>query len=228
MPAKISTPLLPRQRPEPPCSPATISRRRGSGTSGLAAAFTTIELMVAIAIGALMMLTAIPAVRAINKPPLSRAVNDFLAVCRHARAEAILTGQALQVVIIPTTTGTDLKLEPAPILDPYGRSRGSETQPAVTALSELGNGQSVSASTPSMERLGKFAATLPNETSFSSLFVNGRDPRQAVGEQEEIVIFRFFPNGTCDQLDSVLTDGRESRRISTEILTGQATVTVTQ
>ncbi len=180
--------------------------------------------MVAIAIGALLMLTAIPAVRALSKPPLVRAVNDFLDVCRHARAEAILTGRAMQVVIIPTTTGTDLKIEPAPVLDPNGRTTGPEIRPTITAMSDLGTGNSVSTSTLSTERLGKFSATLPNETSFSSVFVNGRDPRVAVSGSEEVIIFRFFPNGTADQLDSVLTDGRESRRISTEILTGQATV----
>lgn len=198
--------------------------RNGSGLRRRYGGFTTIELMVAIAIGALLMLTAIPAVRALSKPPLVRAVNDLLDVCRHARAEAILTGRAMQVVIIPTTTGTDLKIEPAPILDPYGRSGGPESQPAVTAMPDLGSGNTVSASTFSAERLGKMSATLPNETSFSSVFVNGRDPRIAISGSEEVIIFRFFPNGTCDQLDSVLTDGKDSRRISTEILTGQATV----
>jgi hypothetical protein len=43
--------------------------------------------------------------------------------------------------------------------------------------------------------------------------------------QEETAQIRFYPNGTCDQLDAILAfERRELQHLTLEVLTGQATV----
>lgn len=192
-------------------------------------AFTTIELMFAIAIGALLMLTAIPAVRSLQKPPLVRGVNDFVEACRQARAQAILGNRAMQVVI--HNGGSAIGVEPAPILDPTTLAFAAPPaagagEPTVTFLGDLGSGNSVnpapaaSPSTSGLPAAKPFAAEFADGVAFEKLFVNLRDQMQ-----EETAQVRFYPNGTCDQLDAVLAfERREFQRITLEVLTGQPTI----
>lgn len=192
-------------------------------------AFTTIELMFAIAIGALLMLTAIPAVRSLQKPPLVRGVNDFVEACRQARAQAILGNRAMQVVI--HNGGSAIDVEPAPILDPTALAFAAQPsagagEPSVTFLGNLGSGNSVNASgsptanAPGLPAAKPFSAEFADGVAFEKLFVNLRDQMQ-----EETAQVRFYPNGTCDQLDAVLAfERREFQHITLEVLTGQPTI----
>jgi len=191
--------------------------------------FTTIELMFAIAIGALLMLAAIPAVRSLQKPPLVRGVNDFVEACRQARAQAILGNRAMQVVI--HNGGSALGVEPAPVLDPTALAFAAQPtaasgEPSVTFLGDLGSGNSVSTSAGSSPGASgllaakPFSAEFAGGVAFEKLFVNLRDQMQ-----EETAQVRFYPNGTCDQLDAVLAfERREFQRITLEVLTGQPTI----
>lgn len=197
--------------------------RRGPAVRG----FTTIELMFAIAIGALLMLTTIPAVRAMQKPPLVRGVNDFVEACRQARAQAILGNRAMQVVI--HNGGSAIGVEPAPVLDPTAMAfvaspaAPSGGEPAVAFLSDLGSGNSVEAPAPSsMNSFAPkaFSAAFADGVAFERLVVNLREQMQ-----EETAQIRFYPNGTCDQLDAILAfERRELQHLTLEVLTGQATV----
>ena len=167
--------------------------------------FTLIELMVAIAIGALMMMIAIPAMRAARKPPLVRAVNDFLEACREARSRAILTGLPMQVAIVVNDRTTELHVERAPSrgLAPLS---GPETGPASSAGADM-------ASKP------LFRAELPEDVAFRPpLLINLSD---AMAGANNAAVIRFYPNGTCDSLDAVLQwQRREAQRITSELVTG--------
>lgn len=174
--------------------------------------FTLIELMVALAIGALLMLTAIPAVRALQKPPLVRAVNDFTEACRRARAQAILTGRAMQVVI--HNGGSSIGIEPAPVVDPTAKAFAQAGAAMLADPSAGGTGA------PGAAAKGSFSATLPDGVAFQKLTVNLRDQMQ-----EQAVAIKFYPNGTCDQLDAELTWERTKvQGLTLEVMTGQLSV----
>lgn len=171
-------------------------------------AFTLIELMVAIMLGALMMMIAIPALRASQKPPLVRATNDLLEACREARARAVLTGHPMQVVIAVTDQTTELRVEPAPLRE-FSLPEADGTPAAQP--------ENATASTKPM-----FHAELPEDVAFRSLLINGRNAMEGANDAAAI---RFNSNGTCDSLRAELQWRRlEMRRITSELITGQITV----
>ena len=182
---------------------------RGAGAGGPEAAarhragFTLIELMVAITIGALMMMIAIPALRAATKPPLVRATNDFLEACREARSRAILTGRAMQVVVFADEQATGIRVEPSTMRE-AGGPLPSDARPSREDGKPL------------------FHAELPDDVAFRRLMINGRD---AVAGVDDAAAIRFYPNGTCDALDAELQwQRREVRHITSELITGYLTV----
>jgi len=181
-------------------------------------AFTLIELMVAIAIGALLMMTAIPAVRAIKKPPLVRAVNDFVEACREARARAVLTGQTMQVVI--HNGGSALGIEPAPVMDPTAKAFAR----AAGALPPMAPADESDTPGPGARLLKPMTRTLPDDVAFSRLIVNLRDRMQ-----DDTAAIKFYPNGTSDQLDAEITwERREFQQVSLEVITGLPIVSAAQ
>ena len=182
---------------------------RGAAAGGPEAAarhragFTLIELMVAITLGALMMMIAIPALRAATKPPLVRVTNDFLEACREARSRAILTGRAMQVVVFADEQATGVRVEPSTMRE-AGGPLPSDARPGREDGKPL------------------FHAELPDDVAFRRLMINGRD---AVAGVDDAAAIRFYPNGTCDALDAELQwQRREVRRITSELITGYLTV----
>jgi Tfp pilus assembly protein FimT len=119
-----------------------------------------IELMVAIAIGALMMMVAIPAFKAARKPPLIRAANDFLEACREARARAVLTGNPMDVLVAATDETTVVSVVAAP---------GFGTPPA-------GAG-------------GFFKAAFPEDVAFRTFVVNQRNAVSGTTEAAAVRFF---------------------------------------
>ncbi len=173
-----------------PAASAPVRRRAGR------AGFTLIELMVAIAIGALMMMVAIPAFRAARKPPLIRAANDFLEACREARARAVLTGNPMDVLVAATDETTVVSVVPAP---------GFGTTPAGASGSS-----------------GFFKSAFPEDVAFRTFVVNQRN---AVAGTTEAAAVRFFPNGTCDALDAEIQwQRREMLRFHSDLVTGMVTL----
>ena len=190
--------------------PVTHGERAGAPCPGrpTGRAFTLIELMVAIMLGALLMMIAIPALRASQKPPLVRATNDLLEACREARARAVLSGHPMQVVIVANDQTTGLRVEPAPLHESSGPA--ADGSPAAQP-------ENTTASTKPM-----FQAELPEDVAFRSLFINGRNAMEGANEAAAI---RFNANGTCDSLKAELQWRRlEIRRITSELVTGQITV----
>ena len=62
-------------------------------------AFTLVEILVVLAVGALLLGIGIPAFRKIiNKAPLEQGISDVESLCRQARAEAIVKQRAMDVV----------------------------------------------------------------------------------------------------------------------------------
>src|SRR5437868_4609044 len=65
-------------------------------------AFTLIEIMIVVAIMAIIMGMAVPfAYKALRKEGMSQAVSEVVEVCSHARARAIMGGQPTFVVFHP-------------------------------------------------------------------------------------------------------------------------------
>lgn len=181
-------------------------------------AFTLIELMVAIAIGALLMLTAVPAVRAIRKPPLVRAMNDFTEGCRRARAAAILTGRTMQVVI--HNGGSSIGVEPAPVTDPTAMAFSRASGPAVNYTTDLNSVGTTAEAPAGLPAIKPFNAVFPDGVAFQKLIVNLRDQMQ-----EQAIAIKFHPNGTSDQLDAELTFERTTvMGVTLEVVTGQTSV----
>jgi prepilin-type N-terminal cleavage/methylation domain-containing protein len=170
--------------------------------------FTLIELMVAIAIGALLMMTAIPAIRASRKPPLILGVNTFVDACKNARARAILTGRPMQVVVYGG--GSDLLVEPAP-----SRQVGAIDHP-LPGDGAIPDSAPPSASRGPGEPPPLLSTHFPDDVAFRTIRVNGRDM-----EQSDAAAIRFYPNGTSDALLADLQWQRmETMRITLDIITG--------
>lgn len=67
-----------------------------------AGAFTLIEIMIVIAIMALVLAVGVPSIfRAAERDSLRATVNGIIEACSMARAQAILTGQVQELVIRP-------------------------------------------------------------------------------------------------------------------------------
>ncbi len=157
------------------------------------AGFTLIELMVAIAIGALMMMVAIPAFRSAKKAPVVRAANDFLEACRQARARAVLTGQPMDVLVTVNDRTTEVSVVPAPF-GPGGMAPAG------------GGGTSL------------FHAEFPEDVAFRTLIINQRN---AVAGATEAAAMRFFSNGTSDAMEAELQwQRREILRLRADLVTG--------
>lgn len=179
-------------------------------------AFTLIELMVAIALGALMMMIAVPALRASQKPPLVRATNDLLEACREARSRAVLTGRPFQVVfvVLDNTDTMEMRVEPAPLREFQSIAAGDSPPPA-------------SASTPEVRR-PMFHAAFPEDVSFRYLAIDRHVIFDAGvrGEQDSgAAAIRFYPNGTSAELIADLDwKHQEVRHLTSDLITGQVNV----
>ena len=167
-------------------------------------AFTLIELMVVIVIGAMIMAIGIPNLLSkVRKDPLNQGISDICDAFRDARGRAVLSGAAMQVVI--EAGDGSIRVESAPI---RGESR------AMNVLEKVRDRQEEEAGT----KRSAFSAHLHEEVAFSALIVNTRN-RMTTGDRA--VAIRFFPNGTCDQFEGVVTwPKRGSRKVTLEVTTG--------
>ena len=163
-------------------------------------AFTLIEVMVAIAIIAIIMTIGIPFVRMAidNGKGMTKAMKDIQEACSHARAIAILQ-----------QTTSELRIRPGDGVFEVGAASsagqrpeaGGDRRPASRSSSESGKG---------------FTATLPPGIRIEGLGVNGED-----WTEDEVAQVRFYANGTCDAMSVVLlSDENERRNIWLEVVTG--------
>lgn len=83
-----------------------MDRRRGAGVRARPGGFTLVELMVAIAIGALLMMVAAPGMVGFQRnAELTSRANALLAAVQAARGEAMKRGMA--ALVVPAGDGSD-------------------------------------------------------------------------------------------------------------------------
>lgn len=144
------------------------------------AAFTLIEIMIVIGILAMVLAMGMPSfLQTIRKDPLRQAASDIVEGCTQARAQAILAGEASELVI----EAADGRI----FVPPWkikGSSDGGESP--VTVPTEL-------ASKP------QFQGRLDADIAVTLMDVNLRDKMGA--DQARV---RFYPNGTSDDFTIVL------------------------
>lgn len=167
-------------------------------------AFTLIEIMIVVAIIALVMGISVPAMfRAADRRAIRTASNDLLEACRQARAEAILKGVPVDLVISASATETVLEVTPSRGVAP-SKDGEPNTPPAPENPGDSPSG---------------FRATLPESVVFSELWVN----RVNYVGLDLTAHIRFLPNGTSDAFEGVLlSEKQEKRKIFLEVTTALA------
>jgi prepilin-type N-terminal cleavage/methylation domain-containing protein len=170
---------------------------QGARPHRLMAGFTLIEIMVAIAIIALVLTIGIPFVRMAidNGKGMTKALKDIQEACSHARAIAILQ-----------QTTSELRIRPGDGVFEVGAGSGMASADRAYGRSSGSGGES-----------GKgFNARLPEGIRIEGLGVNGED-----WTEDEVARVRFYANGTCDAMSVVLlSDENERRNIWLEVVTG--------
>ena len=162
--------------------------------------FTLIEIMVVVAIMAVIMGISIPfAWHTLKRDAYNQTMADLVAVFSNARAQAILQGSESEVVIHKDSFEVGA---PAVLKEPDSKISASQTQMAQSSHS----GRS---------------AHLTENVGIAALRINGVSFMQA----EEARI-KFYPNGTCDELNLVVVnlESREMRGINLEVTTGLASI----
>jgi len=166
-------------------------------------AFTLLELLVVVAIMAIVMTISVPFVRTAvdGGKGMTRAVKDIQEACSHARAMAILQ-----------QTTTELIIRPGDGVFEVGRS-GSGTSPGYLQHERT---TSEDEYRPAAKTGGGFSAKLPAGIVIEGLGVNGED-----WTLDSVARVRFYPNGTSDEMSVVLlSDQNERRNLWLEVVTG--------
>jgi prepilin-type N-terminal cleavage/methylation domain-containing protein len=173
--------------------PARPRRARGG--------FTLIEIMIVIAIMAIVMTTGIPSLyRAMRKDDLARAINDTIEGCKTARDRAILQGVPYEFVVREDGEINVRKL-PAQIPSRVAFSSPSGEPPAAPAAAPYAG----------------FPRKLGEDVMVQMLDVNFINHM----EMPEARV-RFFPNGTSDEFTIVYAWNGKQRTVMVDIVTGQA------
>ena len=169
-------------------------------------AFTLIEIMIVVAILAIVLGMGVPPMfRMLRQEGMRAAVSDVLEVCQKARASAILSGTMMQLQILPETREFKVigggAAPPAALGDPI-------FAPAATPASGAAS--------------ASFAVQLAREIQIELLDVNFVELKNT-----EDVRVRFYPNGTCDEFSIVIrSPSEEWRKISLEVTTALADLEV--
>lgn len=176
------------------------SRRRPAFRSG----FTLLELMIALAVAALIMAVGLPAfVHAMKKEGLRKAVSDIVEGCSSARVQSILRGVPMEFVL-----------------------RAEDGQMAVQQAKLEGNVWASSSASAGGEaetapRAAPFSRQLADDVGIKLLFVNLQDHMELPEAR-----VRFYPNGKSDEFAVVLFSTSGETKIMLDMVTGQADVEV--
>lgn len=169
------------------------------------AAFTLIEIMVALGIIAVVLSVGIPFfVRERHKDSMRAAVGDIVELCQEARNHAVLNA-----VIV------ELRINPA--------DRTISVVPGSAAANS--SGSSAVDATEAQQHRGS-SASLTRKISDHILFEFLEVNREANQDRQPRSCF-FYSNGTCDELHIIIrSDQNEVRKITTDMVTGIADVDV--
>jgi prepilin-type N-terminal cleavage/methylation domain-containing protein len=170
----------------------------------LSRAFTLVEVMIAIAIMAIIMAVGIPGfVNAMKKDSLRKAVSDIVEGCSYARSQAILRGSPIDFVV--RADGGHLGVEQ--VID---ASAGALSPEPVDESRPRTIGTPLS-----------FSRALGEDVIVELLYVNFQDKM----EQPEARV-RFFPNGTSDEFAMIVSTEKGKQKISVDVVTALADVDV--
>ncbi len=178
---------------------ARVVSRHAPRTTHHATGFTLIEIMVVASIMILILAMGIPSIyQMTTKKGMRRAVSDVLETCAHARAQAILRGQQVDLVFHPLERRFEVAGSAPPTTD----------NPDFV----------VSAPAPAAAIPG-LNGVIPEDVTIEMLDINLLEYNQS-----EYARVKFYPNGTCDELTLVLrSDQGEWRKITLEVTTALAT-----
>jgi len=179
--------------------PSTLDPRRS------ASAFTLIEIMIVVAIIAIILTIAIPSIyQQVHQDSIRKAVQDVTEACFEARQAAIMSGHtaelsikggAIRTITVTLTGATD-----------EGMVGGDNT----SGTSGGGGGT-------------KFSAKFSDHM----IKIEAEVFKAADRELENEMICKFYANGTCDPMRVELrSDQGEGRIITTDVITGIADVEV--
>jgi prepilin-type N-terminal cleavage/methylation domain-containing protein len=172
-------------------------------------AFTLIEIMIVIAIMAIVMTMSVPMIYKIwHREAMRQAVLDLEEVCNSARTQAIMQGKEVDLTINPQEK----------LFQVSGGATGSGGPPTEgNSMTEIGN------NAPAHSGL---SAQIPENIAIELLDINLVEYKDA-----ETARVRFYPNGTCDELRIVLHSLRaderiqdQRREIMTEVTTSRTIV----
>ncbi len=185
------------------CKPSP--KGHDGGASAWKRGFTLIELMIVIGIAAIIVAAGVPPfVQAMRKDGLRKAVSDVVEGCSHARAQAILNGVPMELVI---------RAADGEIAVRQAEQRGwAENADESLFPPEPSSAKSVPAT---------FRSNLPQNIAVTLLAVNFQDQMDALEAR-----VRFFPNGTSDEFTILLASTSGEQQISLDIITGLAEVKV--
>lgn len=159
-----------------------------------------VEMMIVVGLLGVIVAMGMPAmVQSWNKEGTRKAVSDIVEACSHARANAILSGSIVELVINMTPDGTSMSVSTGttPVTED-----GAPPTPGFTGTA--------------------FTAQFPESVWIELLGVNFVEYQ----DQEQARV-RFFPNGTCDEFTILIrSEQNEWRKISLEVITAMADVEV--
>lgn len=166
-------------------------------------AFTLIELMIVVAIMSMIATIGVPSVfRAMQKKdPLTQGVSDLMDACAQARSMAIIKCTPMVVEFHPYEYTFNVKEMP------------QEHSTTTSWNKETKNGGSMLKNSPYKSQ----SYTLDQELEIAMIDVNLTEHKD-----DDIVVSRFFPNGTADLLTVVIAWMGDYRRITVDIVTGLA------
>lgn len=172
------------------------------------AGFTLLELMLVVAIMIIAVAFAYPAIReARHREAMTQAMKDITDLCRRARAEAILTGQPMELRIFPH----DMRFE-------VGQAPVDVPPPSPSASPAPGATDDGSAPAPATYRKPPSpfisSAQLSDQVRIEMFFVNFVDC-----QDYDMARVRFYPNGTCDDMTIIIQQDMDERKISLEAVT---------
>ena len=168
-------------------------------------AFSLIELMIVVSIIAIVMATGVPKMlRTMQKEGLRKAESDLLEACGTARAQAIVSGIPMELVL--KAEDNSITVQPPAGFAPHP-SGGEE------------NAETRSSSSAKVER---FSAKLADGVAIRKMAVNFNTN---VMDQAEARV-RFFPNGTSDEFTILFFSSQGERMIQLDLVTGLAKLEV--
>lgn len=159
--------------------------------------FTLIEIMIVIGIMAVVMAIGIPQMyRTVEKDSIRRATQDILDIFQLARRQAILGGRPVQLVIRP--------LDQAFMVMPLKEMEISEEE---YIARELETSQRQNEPEPTEQNDG----TLRLSDRMRILFIGVNFVPDL--QENDMVAVRFYPNGTSDKFDLLITSDRNESRL---------------